>query len=191
MEQERLSYIFDSARFSPDTPVNHVEHRALLRHLLKRSRYFLAFRHNDSSQFRARTGGEEAIPVRYFESIAGGPVILGSVPTCADYKTNFDWPDAAIPLPADAADIEEMLGELERQPDRLARAQICNITNALRRHDWVYRWQQVLDAVGLSSAPGVTERLARLNHVADAVAERLFFAAPAPSLGSHPHVPTG
>ena len=178
MEQERLNYIFDAARFSPDMPINHVEHRALFRHLLKRSQYFLAFRHNDSPEFLVRTGGEEAIPVRYFESIAGGPLILGTVPTCADYLANFDWPDAAIPLPVNAAEIEELLGELQKQPDRLTRARACNIINALRRHDWAYRWQQILDAVGLSSAPGVTERISRLNHVADAVGERLSFDDP-------------
>ena len=179
MMQERLSYIFDTATFSRDTTINYVEHRALLRHLLKRSRYFLAFRHNDSPQFQIRTGGEEGIPVRYFEGIAGGPVVLGSVPTCDDYRANFDWPDAAIPLPADAGDIEQMLRELDGEPDRLARARANNVINALRRHDWVYRWQVVLDAAGLSPAPGVHERIAHLNHLASSVGERLALDASA------------
>ena len=53
------------------------------------------------------------------------------------------------------------------------RARTLNIINALRRHDWVYRWQVVLDAAGLPHPHGVTERIARLNHVADAVWEQL------------------
>jgi hypothetical protein len=141
----------------------------LLRHLLKRSRYFLAYRHNDSPEFRARTGGEEAIPSRYFESVASGPVILGSTPDCDDYRMNFDWPDATIPLPADAEAVEDTLRDLDAQPDRIARASANNIINALRRHDWVYRWQAILAAAGLTELPGINNRVAVLDSLAEVV----------------------
>jgi hypothetical protein len=70
-----------------------------------------------------------------FESIAGGPVILGSEPNCSDFQTNFDWPDAVIPLPTEPSAIEETLRSLEAEPDRVARASVANVMNALRRHD--------------------------------------------------------
>ena len=167
MEEERISYVFDSVRAGMDTWVNYREHRALLRHLLKRSRYALAFRHNDSAHFVERTGGEEAIPSRYFESIAGGPVILGSAPECSDYRENFDWPDAVIPLPTEASAIEETLWDLDVQPDRLARARANNVVNALRRHDWAYRWQTILSIAGLSESPLLRERIANLHLLAE------------------------
>src|SRR5688572_30633108 len=167
MEEERISYVFDSVRAGMDTWVNYREHRALLRHLLKRSRYALAFRHNDSPHFVERTGGEEAIPSRYFESIAGGPVILGSAPDCSDYRENFDWPDAVIQLPAEAAAIEETLWDLDVQPDRLARARANNVVNALRRHDWAYRWQTILSIAGLSESSRLRERIANLHSLAE------------------------
>jgi Glycosyl transferases group 1 len=169
MREERISYIFDAFSAGRDPWINYVDQRMLLRHLLKRSRYFLAYRHNDSPEFRARTGGEEAIPSRYFESVASGPVILGSTPDCDDYRMNFDWPDATIPLPADAEAVEDTLRDLDAQPDRIARASANNIINALRRHDWVYRWQAILAAAGLTELPGINNRVAVLDSLAEVV----------------------
>ena len=167
MQEERISYVFDSLRAGTDSWVNYREHRALLRHMFKRSRFVLAFRHNDSPHFAVRTGGEEAIPSRYFEGIAGGPVVLGSAPNCSDYEANFDWPDAVIPLPAGPRAIEETLESLNGQPERVARARAGNTVNALRRHDWAYRWQTILAAAGLSEAPALNDRIANLHGVAE------------------------
>lgn len=171
MQDERLTYLFDSISVGRVPSVNHVEHRMLLRHLLKRSQYFLAFRHNDSPEFLERTGGEEAIASRYFEAIAGGPVLLGSAPECQDYRDLFDWPDALIPLPADEDGIVRTLQDLDEQPERRARASACNVLQALRRHDWVHRWQTILRAAGLSDSAGMTQRVAQLIMMADMIRE--------------------
>jgi hypothetical protein len=171
MREERLSYVFDSVNAGRDLWVNHVEHRALIRHLLKRSRYFLAYRHNDSPAFRVRTGGEEAIPSRYFESIAGGPVVIGSVPRSDDFRALFDWPDAAIEVPDSKDEIESAILSLDAQPDRLVRARTLNVVNALRRHDWVYRWQRILRVAGLPEHRGTTSRVAALASLAMQVAQ--------------------
>ena len=55
--EERLTYIYDSVVFGTVPAVDYMQHRELVRHLLKRSRFFLAFRQNDSPEFRPRTGG--------------------------------------------------------------------------------------------------------------------------------------
>lgn len=170
MGEERRTYVFDSVNVGAIPSIDYKEHRDQVKHLLERSRYFLVFRHNDSPHFRARTGGEEQIAVRFFEGIAGGAVLIGSVPDCEDYRTHFDWPDATIVIPADA--LEQTLRELEAQPERLALARRNNIINALRRHDWVYRWQTILDSVGLSKTPGMTRRMAELDHLANLVGEQ-------------------
>jgi len=170
MREERLSYVFDSVNAGKDPWVNHVEHRALMRHMLKRSRYFLAYRHNDSPAFRVRTGGEEAIPSRYFESTAGGPIVIGSVPRGDDFRALFDWPDAAIEIPDSKDEIERAIQVLDEQPDRLARARTLNVVNSLLRHDWVYRWQRVLQVAGLAEHPATTNRVAALVNLAVQVA---------------------
>lgn len=169
MQAERLTYLFDSVVVGSVPSIDYAEHRSLVRHILKRSRYYLAYRHNDSEYFYSKTGGEEAISSRYFEAIAGGPVILGSLPDCEDYRTNFNWPDATIPIPFDDAKIEDCLEALDSQSERLTRARLNNIVNALRRHDWVYRWRTILQAADLSDSAGMAQRMSRLHQLADLV----------------------
>jgi hypothetical protein len=54
------------------------DHRALLVNLLKRARFCLAHRINETPQRREPTGGDEALSRSYFEAAAGGAVQLGS-----------------------------------------------------------------------------------------------------------------
>ena len=43
------------------------------------------------------------------------------------------------------------------------------MAQALMRHDWVYRWEAILDAVGLVPSQGALERKDRLGKLAQAV----------------------
>ena len=72
-----------------------------------------------------------------------------------------------IPLPTEASAIEETLWDLDVQPDRLARARANNVANALRRHDWAYRWQTILSIAGLSESPLLRARIANLHSLAE------------------------
>jgi hypothetical protein len=58
---------------------------------------------------------------------------------------------------------------LEAQPQRIAQIRRNNITNSLRRHDWAYRWREILDHVGLSVTQQLVEREAQLNSIASLV----------------------
>jgi len=71
-----------------------------------------------------------------------------------------------VPLPYDSHDVTDVLADLSSQEDRLARARTANVRNSLLRHDWVYRWQQVLGAVGLSPTAQVHQRVQRLSDLA-------------------------
>jgi hypothetical protein len=93
-------------------------------------------------------------------------VLLGSAPRTAEWEICFDWPDAVIDIPYDAGDLREIVDDLDAQPERLARARTDNVVAALRRHDWVYRWAQVLDAVGLPHTTGMAERMELLDDLA-------------------------
>jgi hypothetical protein len=165
-QEQGCTYVFDSVEVGSIPSIDYKEHRDQVRHLLNRSRYFVVFRHNDSPQFRERTGGEEQLSVRFFEGIAGGPVLIGSHPDCEDYRTHFDWPDATIVVPDRERSVEQTLSELEAQPERLAQARRNNVVNALRRHDWVHRWRTMLDSVDLPPTAGMARRTAELDQLA-------------------------
>ena len=145
--------------------LDYKEHRDLTANLLKRSRYFLA----NKAKFNAEreTNGQEELGSRFFDGAAGGAVMLGEPPNCDAYRECFDWPDAVIQVPYDAANIAEMITELNAQPERLARIRTDNIVNSLLRHDWVYRWGKILDTVGLEHTSQMVHREADLNNLAE------------------------
>ena len=155
-------YIYDTA--SNFSVVDPGEHRRLLADMIKRSRYFIAY--------PGRFG--QGVPQfllgnRYFEGAAGGAVLLGMGPANTPFEKYFDWPDAVFPTPADGSQIEELIADLDREPVRLARLRQNGVIHSLLRHDWIYRWRQILEAVGLPVSRGVLEREERLKDLADLV----------------------
>jgi hypothetical protein len=156
-------YIYDTIKSL--YMLDYKEHRDLTANLLKRSRYFLA----NKAKFNAEreTNGQEELGSRFFDGAAGGAVMLGEPPNCEAYRECFDWSDAVIQVPYDAANIAEMITELNAQPERLARIRTDNIVNSLLRHDWVYRWGKILDAVGLEHTPQMVYREAHLKNLAE------------------------
>jgi hypothetical protein len=144
------------------------EHRQLLSNFVKRSRYFLAY----PAKFDRpdETRGQEELGLRQFEGAAGGAVMLGSAPQCEAYHRNFDWPDAIIPLSSTTpSEVGKLIAELDAQPDRVARIRRDNVANSLLRHDWVYRWRQMLEIIGLPPSEGMMLREADLKHLAGMV----------------------
>ena len=167
VESTGLTYVYDTT-FQAKVP-DHREHRALLANMVKRSRFSVAHRINDSAQRVPRTGGEESLSSRYFEATAGGAVLLGSRPRTPDFDACFDWPDAVIDLPYDSLEVQELLAELAGQPERLAKAGAHGVRAALQRHDWVHRWESIVTGQGLAVTPAMAERKARLDELADRV----------------------
>jgi hypothetical protein len=143
-------------------------HRELTAELMKRSRYFFAYK---ASENLDRARADDPLSARYFEGVAGGAVLLGSAPAAPEFAECFDWPDAVIEIPYEAHDLREIVAELDAQPERLAVARANNVANTLRRHDWMYRWEQVLDAAGLPHTAAMAERKARLEQLALAAEE--------------------
>jgi hypothetical protein len=174
-QRRELFYVYDTMK--TNSVFDHRDHRALLADFVRRSRYVLSYRINENEDRRARTGGDEGLTTRLFELTAGGAVLLGSATRSPQYESLFDWPDATIEIPYDPPDIGAILAELDAQPERIAAARRNNVVNALRRHDWVYRWAQVLDAVGLPHSEAMRRRIASLHALADRAAEREPLAA--------------
>ncbi|MEP7305980.1 MAG: glycosyltransferase [Acidobacteriota bacterium] len=159
-------YVYDTVGNFPVLDAR--EHRALLANLIKRSRYFVAYPAKFDKP--GETNGLEEIGSRFFEGAAGGAVMVGASPRCAAYDQGFDWPDAVIPTAADGARVAALIAELESDPRRIARIRRDNVVNSLQRHDWAYRWHDVLNHVGIPTLSGLQEREARLKSMAAIVA---------------------
>ena len=158
-----------------------VQHRELLANRIKRSRYFLANRPKVDADHQ--TARQEEVGMRFFEGAAGGAVMIGDRPRTPYWDQLFDWPDACIDLPFDSEEIEDVLDALDQQPDRLARIRRDNVVNSLNRHDWAYRFQQVLRLAGLKEHAKLHKRLEQLRLLADEAAAEMAPAAAAESSG--------
>ena len=164
-DKEKLFYIYDTCR---SLDVNsYQEHRRLYSELLKQSRYFITNRAKFDEVFN-----QEELGPRFFEGIAAGTILLGTPPNCRSFTENFDWMDAVIPVPIDAPNIADVLRELDSNPKRLKIAHKNNITNALLRHDWVYRWKFILQVVDLPPTPQMASREALLRSLAKKAFEK-------------------
>lgn len=150
-------YVHDTARFFDFT--SHTEHRRMLAAMLRRSRYSLCQRRDDNDN----------VLLRMYEASAAGAVMLGDPPDTDDFRAQFDWPDAMIPVP-DPDRVADQIRDLDRQPQRLAALRKTGAVQALQRHDWVHRWKSVLQVLGLEEGPGVRHREDKLLSMAARIA---------------------
>jgi hypothetical protein len=140
------------------------EHRRMLATILKRSRYFFANR-----SYVNRPGfiaGRDEISPRFYEGAAAGTVMIGEAPRVEEFKQQFDWPDAVIPVPFDSPDIGRILADLENDPERLRNIRLNNVRGAALKHDWLHRIQVVFDVLGLTPTDGMRARARRLEQIA-------------------------
>ena len=164
----------DGAFYIYDTIFNvpledHQAHRSMVAETMKRSRYFFAYRPGED---RGRAQQDDPLSSRYFESIGGGAVVLGSRPGAKEYDDCFGWPDSTIEIPFEAHDLRDIVAALETDPVRLARARMQNIVQTLRTLDWVYRWRRIFDAAGLPHTQAMGDRITDLERLAESAEER-------------------
>ncbi len=160
-----LAYIYDTVtNFSV---LDFREHRDLYSNLIKRSRYFLV----NKAKFDAPavTGGQEEFGPRFYEGAAGGAVLLGGTPACAEFRAHFDWEDAVIQIPDEASGIGGLIADLNRQPERLDSIRLHNVVHSLLHHDWLYRWEVILQSAGLPETLEMQSRRTTLQDLADRV----------------------
>ena len=149
--------------------INLKEHRTLFAKLAKRSRYFIV---NPGKVDEPNlTGRQMEIGNRYFEGAASGALMLGEVPDNEVYETLFDWPEAVTRLPYNSQDIDRLIRDLDADPERQDRTRRTGVVQSLMRHDWVYRWEAVLKAVGLELRQEGLERKDRLKRLAETVSQ--------------------
>ncbi|MDJ0734012.1 MAG: glycosyltransferase [Nostocaceae cyanobacterium] len=169
-QQKKIHYLYDTVS-NARVPKPH-EHRSLLANQLKRSRYFIA---NRPMANRPDIRGNQAeIGYRFFEGAAAGTVMIGDSPDTAMFNRYFDWEDAVIRIPFDAPNIADIIADLDAQPERLARIRRDNVVNSLLRHDWVYRWKQILEIVNLPTTKSMFAREVYLKDLAKMAQEPSF-----------------
>ena len=160
-----LFYLHDTIGGSQ--AINSKEHRALFAKLAKRSRYFIVNPGKiDEPHVR---GGQIEVGNRYFEGAASGAIMVGERPNNEAFEELFDWPGAVTPLPYDLRDIDVVIKDLDGDPERQDKIRRTGIVQSLLRHDWVYRWEKILEVAGLEPMQGAIERKKRLRKLADVV----------------------
>lgn len=160
--ENRIFYVYDSIN---DYHVfNTTQHRLLLANMAKRSRYFIV--NPGKIDTPEETGNQIEFGARFFEGAASGSIMIGEIPKNIEFNKIFFWPDAVIHVPFGSEKIDNIINELDRQPYREERIRKKNIAESLLHHDWVYRWETILQTAGLKPLPGVLERKERLEKLA-------------------------
>jgi Glycosyl transferases group 1 len=143
----------------------HRQHRELFANIAKRSRYFMvASAKMDQSD---HTQEQVEVGYRYYEGAAAGTVMIGDVPDCEAYGELFGWPDAVVQVQPDGSDAIAVLDELGSNPERMAAISRRNAKEAVLRHDWSHRWNEMFRIVGIEPSPRKAAREQSLNQLAE------------------------
>lgn len=165
--RDSMFYLYDTLHTGSSQAGDHREHRDLYANVAKRSRFFMVA--PGKADAPEQTHGQSVVGFRYYEGAAAGTVMIGQAPESQGFREMFDWPEAVVPVRADGSNIEAVMSELSRQPERLHAIGRRNAEGALRRHDWSYRWNRILEIAGLPPAPGMENRGRALQSLADSV----------------------
>ena len=141
------------------------QHRSMLANLAKRSRYFLVA--PAKMDCPEETQGQVELSYRYFEGAAAGAVMIGQAPSCEAFREMFPWPDVVTPIQTDGSDIIPTLAALDSDRATVAAIGRRNAAEALLRHDWVYRWREILRVAGIEPSPRLLARERYLKDLAD------------------------
>jgi hypothetical protein len=164
-KQTGLFYVHDTVNVSEATMPDYREHRDMIAATSKRSRFFLVAPAKMNSP--KETQGQSDIGSRYFEGAASGAVLIGNKPDDESFQDLFGWKDSVVEIRPDGSDVVRILEELRHQPEKLDEIGRRNCAETLVRHDWAYRWRQILEIADLKPLPAMELREKRLRQLAD------------------------
>ena len=165
-ERGEIFYVHDTHVGGGSTEVHdYREHRELFANIARRSRYFVVSAAKmDQPSY---TQGQVEVGYRYYEGAAAGTVMIGEAPDCDAYRELFGWLEAVIEIQPDGSDTMTVLSELGSSPERMAAIGRRNTKEALLRHDWIYRWNEMFRIAGIEPSPRKAAREKRLKDLAD------------------------
>jgi hypothetical protein len=161
---KQLFYLFDTLQSGDSVVRDHREHRELYASVAKRSIFFMVA--PPKIDLQKETGGQVEVPFRYYEGAAAGCVLIGQALQCEPFRRMFDWENSVIEVQPDGSDITEALSRLLAEPDLVAKISRTNAAEAMLRHDWIYRWKQILNIAGLDCHQAMENREKRLRALA-------------------------
>ncbi|MGV2827952.1 glycosyltransferase family protein [Myxosarcina sp. GI1(2024)] len=168
-QKTNFFYYYDTVKKQQLFIDNSQEHRTKLINLFKRSRYNITYYAKFNST--QETGGTQEIGYRFFEGAAAGTVMVGMPPAGEAFPRYFDWEDAIVKVDLAHQDILEVLAELDKQPERLDRIRRQNVANSLLKHDWMYRWRDIIATFDLQPTPAMQAREKQLRQLATKILE--------------------
>ncbi|WP_424930066.1 glycosyltransferase family protein [Amaricoccus tamworthensis] len=143
------------------------EIRAANADMTRRCKYYVAWDPVTVSPIKNDViGNERAISTRYFEGAAGGAIMIGSRAGCEEFDALFDWPDAVVEIDPEGGDLAAVLEALDADTERAEAARRNNVLNSLRRHDWAFRWERILETLGLETTAAHRARVAEMARLA-------------------------
>ncbi|HTG43100.1 MAG TPA: glycosyltransferase, partial [Verrucomicrobiae bacterium] len=146
-----LFYIYDTLPGQHIQPDNHVEHRELFANIAKRSKYFITYPAK-VDRFEETRGLSEP-GTRFYEGVASGAVMVGQAPESPTFKREFGWSDSVIDIGEDINSLLDVFGRFSRAPFEYDLISKRNAAEALKRHDWMHRWEAILGILGASITP--------------------------------------
>jgi len=163
---DRIFYVHDTFGSASDIPVaDHRQHRSMLANMAKRSRLFVVA--PGKVDVPDETKHQIEIGLRYYEAAASGAVMIGQAPAMEPFRSQFDWPDAVVELHPDGSDTAQVIRGLLAQAEVLSKMGRRSAIAALRRHDWVYRWKEILRVAGVEPAEKMEMRERDLRRLAE------------------------
>jgi len=78
--------------------------------------------------------------------------------------------EVVIQICPNASELAAVLSDLDSHPERIAAISRRNAKEALLRHDWVYRWNEMFRVAGIELSPRMAVRERRLKDMADFIA---------------------
>ncbi len=165
-QRREVFYVYDTfPRLAEWEVHDHRQHRDLYASLAQRSRYFLVA--PGKMDAPDETKGQVEIGHRYFEAAAAGSVMIGQQPDSQVFREIFPWSEVVVQIQPNGSDVMEVVSGLNSEPDRVSAISRRNTTEALLRHDWLYRWKEILRVAGLEPLPAMTAREKQLRELAD------------------------
>jgi Glycosyl transferases group 1 len=160
-----IFYVYDTFIGSMSDVLNYREHRDFFSNMAKRSQFFVVA--PAKAEIPEETGGQVEVGARYYEGAAAGTVMIGQAPQGEAFQELFPWQDAVIPLRADGSDVIKVLSSLKAEPERISAISRRNAAESLLRHDWIYRWKEILKVAGIEPSPRMKLREQRLRDLAE------------------------
>jgi Glycosyl transferases group 1 len=121
------------------------EHQLMQSQLLDLAKVSLCFDASDQSRFYGRS----PLLYRWLEAWAHGCAVVGCRPTGRGVMPLMDWENSTLELPADSSDWLPFLEALLADQEALTEISRRNYQEALQRHDWRYRLQDMWQILGL------------------------------------------